>query len=99
MPFTNFHKNHDNNHVLLSKKDELLHRDDVLLHKYDVMEILGDVSHMYLKELCKDPTSNFPKPRYKGRRPIWWRSEIVAWFNQLPRWPAPQAKNTGVKNP
>jgi predicted DNA-binding transcriptional regulator AlpA len=66
---------------------------DVLLFTDDQRELLGGVSHMWLKRKAAiDPS--FPKAHYIGRRPGRWRSEMLAWIERQPQTrAAPQSEN------
>jgi predicted DNA-binding transcriptional regulator AlpA len=70
-------------------------QDDRLLYTAEVQALLG-VSHMTIKRLLVAAASDFPRPRFLGRRPVWWRSDVVAWANRLgeqPSKPPPQSYN------
>jgi hypothetical protein len=53
---------------------------DVLMHKGPVKQLLGDASDTKMARLLADPDANFPRPIYIGRRPLWWRGEMLNWL-------------------
>ncbi|MGB3313277.1 MAG: transcriptional regulator [Albidovulum sp.] len=46
-----------------------------------VREICGAVSDMTIWRWQNDPTLNFPKPIYIGRRRYWREADVIAWLN------------------
>jgi predicted DNA-binding transcriptional regulator AlpA len=71
---------------------------DSLIYKAALQQLLGNCSHMYVKRLLADPGSNFPRPRYLGRRPVWWRSDITSWINAQPLTRPPRTDNFAKKD-
>jgi predicted DNA-binding transcriptional regulator AlpA len=67
--------------------------DDCLIYKRDVQQLLGNVSHMLIKRLLASPESNFPRPRYLRRRPVWWKSDITRWIDSQPLTRPPRTDN------
>jgi predicted DNA-binding transcriptional regulator AlpA len=47
-------------------------------------DLCGGVSDMTIWRWLNDPSLNFPKPVYIGRRRYWVESEVVAWLNSQP---------------
>jgi hypothetical protein len=66
-------------------------RNDRLIPKSEVQVLLGNRSHMHIKRLLANTEANFPRPRYQGRHPFWWRGDVVRWIERLATKPSPQS--------
>ena len=45
-----------------------------------VKQMLGGISDMTVWRWLNDPTMNFPRPTYLGRRRYWRQAEVLAWL-------------------
>ena len=52
---------------------------DKLLNEQTQRELLGSVSHMWLRRRAKNVAFCFPEARYQGRRAYRWASDLAAW--------------------
>jgi predicted DNA-binding transcriptional regulator AlpA len=53
---------------------------DEILYKDGVCQLLGGGNDMKIFRLLNDPRAQFPRPSYLGRRPWWWRGEVIQWL-------------------
>jgi predicted DNA-binding transcriptional regulator AlpA len=58
--------------------------DDRLINMDAVCEKFAECSPVKVYRLMRDDPS-FPKPRYVGRRPLWWNGDIVRWIERQSR--------------
>jgi predicted DNA-binding transcriptional regulator AlpA len=68
---------------------------DVIIYKDGVRALLGGCNDMKIHRLLNDPRARFPRPSFIGRRPWWWRAEIVEWLETkaiLTKSPNPQGR-------
>ena len=53
---------------------------DRLINEHAQRELLGAVSHMWLRRRAKDPAFRFPEARRQGHRVFRWASDLAAWI-------------------
>jgi predicted DNA-binding transcriptional regulator AlpA len=53
---------------------------DVVLYKSGLRALLGGCTDMKIHRLLHDSRAQFPRPSFIGRRPWWWRGEVIEWL-------------------